>query len=63
MIVALPAGADVDNWYAIKVMNQQLTWLGNATRKMESFTVWPNLVAKAIGDDPSVDASDTHVHL
>jgi hypothetical protein len=63
MIVALPAGADVDNWYAIKVMNQQLTWLGNATRKMDSFTVWPNLVAKAIGDDPSVDASDTHVHL
>ena len=60
MILSLPAGADVDNWYAHNLMNRNHVSLypfDGVDFTVRSYTVWPNLIGKGW----EVDASDTHV--
>lgn len=59
MVLALPAGADVDNWYAQKLMNSgEAEGAGRlfmgVNRSTESYTIWPNMLSG------SRSGSDTH---
>ena len=73
LVLSLPAGADVDNWYAHYVMGQSSDFFrvtaaaatasgGTETAgepwRLRSFASWPNIIGKS----DEVDRSDTHVH-